>query len=273
MRELAKTVTFITGASSGIGAAIAREVARRGGNVVLAARRQKRLQAVAAEIEDFGQRALAVKCDVTQDGELEQAVTAAIEQFGRIDYVVASAGFGIAGRFEKLALEDHRRQFETNVFGVIRTVLAVRDHLIASRGYLVLIGSVNGYIATPRSSSYVMSKFAIHGLADALRHELRPHGVGVGLVVPGFVDTEARQINKYGVYLPDAKDRIPRWLRMPADKAARQITRAMVRRKRLKILTWYGVILIFVQRHFPCLIHLFLSRSVAGKQRKQKQDG
>jgi short-subunit dehydrogenase len=261
------TVTFITGASSGIGAALAREVAQQGGDVILTARRRDRLESLATEIEEMGQRALAVGCDVTRDGDLEQAVAQAIEIFGRIDYVVANAGFGVAGRFEKLTMDDHRRQFETNLFGVIRTVQVTWEHLIRSRGCLAIVGTVNSYLALPRLSSYSMSKFALHGLADSLRHELRPHGVSVIFIVPGFIETELRQVNRQGVYRPEAKDRVPKWLRLPAGKAARQIARALLRRRREKIITFHAVVTVFLQRHVPGLVFLLMSRFEAKGRR------
>ncbi|MBN2516776.1 MAG: SDR family oxidoreductase [Deltaproteobacteria bacterium] len=260
MGNFSGTVTFITGASSGLGAALAREVAQQGGNVVLTARRQDRLESLATEIEKMDRRALAVACDVTQDGDLEQAVAKAIEMFGRIDYVVANAGFGVAGRFENLTMDDHRRQFETNVFGVLRTIQTTLQYLITSRGCLAIIGTVNSYMGLPRLSSYAMSKFAMHGLADSLRYELRPHGVSVVFIVPGFIETELRQVNRQGEYQPDAKDRIPRWLRLSAGKAARQIAKALFKRKREKIITFHAVAAVFLQRHVPGLVYMLISR-------------
>lgn len=260
MGNFSGTVTFITGASSGIGAALAREVAQQGGNVVLTARRQDRLELIATEIEKMGRRALAVECDVTRDGDLEQAAAKAIEMFGRIDYVVANAGFSVAGRFENLTIEDHRRQFETNVFGVLRTIQATHQCLITSKGCLAIVGTVNSYMGLPRLSSYAMSKFAMHGLADSLRYELRPHGVSVVFIVPGFIETELRQVNRQGVYQPDAKDRIPQWLRLPAGKAARQIAKALFKRKREKIISFHAVAAVFLQRHVPGLVYMLMSR-------------
>jgi short-subunit dehydrogenase len=268
MGDFSGTVTFITGASSGIGAALAREVAQQGGDVILTARRRDRLESLATEIEEMGRRALAVECDVTRDDDLELAVAKVIEMFGRIDYVVANAGFGVAGRFEKLTMDDHRRQFETNLFGVLRTIQATWEPLIKSRGCLALIGSVNSYLAMPRLSSYSMSKFAVHGLADSLRHELRPHGVSVIFIVPGFIETELRQVNRQGVYQPEVKDRIPKWLRLPAGKAARQIARALLRRKREKIITFHAVVAVFLQRHVPGLVYMLMSRFGTKGRRK-----
>ena len=262
------TVTFITGASSGIGAALAREIARQGGDLALAARREARLLDLSEEIRGMGRRALALKCDVTRDGDLEVAAAKIREEFGRIDYVIANAGFGVIGKMEKLDLEDYRRQFETNVFGVLRTLKATQGDLMASSGCLAIIGSVNGYVAQPGVSAYSMSKFAVHGLADALRHELRPHGVGVVHVVPGFIDTEIRKVDNQGVYHPDARDRVPPRLRMPAEMAARQIADAIFRRQNTRVITGLGKVSVFMQRHIPVLLSFFVSRiELYGKER------
>jgi uncharacterized protein len=138
MAKFSDTVTFITGASSGIGAALALEVGRQGGDVALVARRTERLQKLAGEIESMGRRALVVPCDVSSEDDLKGAAAKTMDALGRIDYVVANAGFGVGGRFEKLTIDDYRRQFETNVFGVVKTIYATREQLTASHGCLVL---------------------------------------------------------------------------------------------------------------------------------------
>ena len=260
MAKFSDTVTFITGASSGIGAALALEIAHQGGDVVLVARRQERLQKLVQKIESMGRHALAVPCDVSSDDDLKRAVEKTKDEFGRINYVVANAGFGIAGRLEKLTVEDFRRQFETNVFGVLKTIYATRECLMASRGCLGIIGSINGYIATPRLSAYSMSKFAIHGLAESLWYEYQPQGVGVVLIVPGYVRTEIRQVDKWGVHHPEMKDRIPAWLQISCEDAARQIALAMYRRERERIITGHGKIAVFFQRHCPRLMSMIISR-------------
>jgi NADP-dependent 3-hydroxy acid dehydrogenase YdfG len=125
IKRFADQVVFLTGASSGIGEALAKVFADEGAKLVLLARRDDRLQLLAKALETGGKETLVQKCDVTRDGDLEKAAEAARQRFGRIDVVVANAGFGIIGKLEKLSLEDYRRQFETNVFGVLRTVQAV----------------------------------------------------------------------------------------------------------------------------------------------------
>jgi NAD(P)-dependent dehydrogenase (short-subunit alcohol dehydrogenase family) len=114
---------MITGASSGIGAALAREFAERGARLVLVARRTERLVALASELRAGGSEVLVCAGDVTRDGDLERATEQAQKTFGVLDVVVANAGFGVQGRLTRLSLDDVRRQFETNVFGVLRTFL------------------------------------------------------------------------------------------------------------------------------------------------------
>jgi short-subunit dehydrogenase len=253
MTKFGGQVVLITGASSGIGAALAREFARRGADLVLVARRRDRLTAVAAEIAGLGRRALALAGDVTVDGDLERAVAETKRAFGRLDVAVANAGFGVVGPVERLTLDDYRRQFETNVFGVLRTVYAALPELRATRGRLLIIGSVTGYVATPGSSPYAMSKFAVRALAEALGHELAPAGVAVTLASPGFVESEIRRVDNAGRF-SGAPEPIPAWLIMPAPRAARQIVRAVARRRREVVVTGHGKVAVFTQRHAPWLV-------------------
>ena len=254
MAAFAGQVALITGASSGIGAALAREFARQGASLVLAARRTGRLEALATEIERLGSRALVVPCDVTADGDLDRAVGAARERFGRLDIAVANAGFAVGGLVERLRLDDYRRQFETNVFGVLRTVYATLSELKKSRGRLVILGSVSGWVATPGTSPYAMSKFAVRALAEALGHELAPAGVAVTLVSPGFVASEIRRVDNEGRVQQESRESAPTWLIMPTERAARQIARAVRHRRREAIITGHGRLAILLQRIAPWLI-------------------
>ena len=222
---------------------------------MLLARRVDRLATVAAELERAGGRALALACDVTRDGDLERVVAQAREALGRLDVVVANAGFGVVGPLERLTLDDYRRQFETNVFGVLRTIYATLDDLKRSRGRLVIIGSVSGHVATPGSSPYAMSKFSVRALAEALGHELAPSGVSVTLISPGLVESEIRQVDNRGM-LRDTppQGQVPAWLVMATPRAARHIVRAIARRRREVVITGHGKLAVFLQRHAPWLV-------------------
>jgi short-subunit dehydrogenase len=245
---------LITGASSGIGAALARAFAREGARLVLAARRTDRLEALRAELERGGALALAIGCDVTVDGDLERAAAAARERFGGLDVVVANAGFGVVGPVERLSLADYRRQLETNVFGVLRTIHATLPDLKRRRGRLVVLGSVSGHVATPDASAYAMSKFAVRALAEALGHELARDGVSVTLASPGFVDSEIRRVDNTGAFRPEHRDPVPARLLGSAAAAAREIVRATARRRREVVVTGHGKVIVFLQRHAPWLV-------------------
>ena len=260
MDRFAGRVVLVTGASSGIGAAVAREFARQGADLVLAARRLPRLADLAAEVRAAGRRALAVACDVTEDGAVEQAVRQALEAFGRLDVVVANAGFGVVGPFERLTLDDYRRQFETNVFGVLRTASAALPALRSSRGTLVIVGSVSGHVPTAGASAYAMSKAAVHAFAASLRGEVLAAGVGVVLVSPGFVESEIRGVDNQGVHHPDARDAVPPWLVVPAARAARAIVRAAARRRREAVVTGHGKVIVWLARHLPSVLAFALER-------------
>ncbi len=252
-------VALVTGASSGIGAALAREISRRGGRVVLAARRLDRLEALAAEISRSGGKAVAIACDVTRREDLDRAVSRARDEFGRLDMVVANAGFGVVGKFEDLTVEDYRRQFETNVFGVLQTAYAALPGLEASKGRLVLIGSIAGYVPTPGSSPYSMSKFAVRALAGSLRNELAPHGISVTHIAPGFIESEIFRVDNDGRLHPDWESPVPGWIRMDAAQAARQIVDAAARRRRELVVTFHGKVIVFLQRHFPGVLRAVFS--------------
>jgi short-subunit dehydrogenase len=246
-------VVLITGASSGIGEALAPECARPGGALVLAARRTDRLDRLVVELTAGGARAIAVRCDVTVDGDPERAAAVARQSFGRLDIVVANAGFGVVGPFALLTLDDYRRQFETNVFGVLRTLKATLADVRRARGRIAIIGSVSGHVATPGSSPYAMSKFAVRALAEALGHELARSGASVTLVSPGFVASEIRRVDNAGVLREETREPIPKCLVMSTARAARQIVRAIGRRRREVVVTGHGKAAVFFQRHAPWL--------------------
>jgi NADP-dependent 3-hydroxy acid dehydrogenase YdfG len=183
-------VMLITGASSGIGAATARHAVEAGWRVVLAARSEDKLAKLAGELGD--ENALAKRCDVTDFGDQEALVAAGLERFGRIDAAFANAGFGAARGFLNEDPEQWRQMVLTNVLGVAYTIRAVLPHFKERRaGHFLLTSSVAGRRALP-GSLYSSTKWAVTGMGESLRQELRQDPdapIRVTLVEPGMVDT------------------------------------------------------------------------------------
>jgi NADP-dependent 3-hydroxy acid dehydrogenase YdfG len=180
-------VFLITGASSGIGEATARSAAEAGFRLVLAARRAERLEALAGELGG-GERALAVRCDVTEWADQEAMVAAALERFGRIDVAFANAGFGAPRGFLRSSPQHWKSMVLTNVYGTALTIRAVLPQLKEARGHLLLTSSVAGRRGLP-GSVYSATKWAVTAMGEAARLELNDTGVRVTLIEPGMVDT------------------------------------------------------------------------------------
>jgi short-subunit dehydrogenase len=206
-----------------------------------------------------------VECDVTRDGDLERAVAETVRQWGKLEVVIANAGFGVVGALKKLSLEDYRRQFETNVFGVLRTIYAALPEIEKTKGNIAIIGSVSGWASSPGASPYAMSKFAVRALANSITPELRLSGVKVTLISPGFVASNIRRVDNQGEFHAGAKDQIPAWLVMPTEKAVRQMLHAVARGKREAIITGHGRIFVALERFMPWLLRAVGRKMAAGR--------
>ena len=180
-------VFLITGASSGIGAATARQAAAAGYRVVLSARSLDRLEALAAELGGT-ERAIAVACDVAEWEQQEHMVATAMVECGRIDVVFANAGFGARRGFTEETPEFWRSMVLTNVLGAAYTIRATINPLRTTRGHLVLTSSVAGRRPL-QGSLYSATKHAVTAMGESLRQELNESGVRVTLIEPGMVDT------------------------------------------------------------------------------------
>ena len=268
-----KTV-LITGASSGIGEELAWQLGQAGAHLTLTARRTELLDALAQRIAATGApQPLVVPCDVTRDGDVERAVAETTSRWGRLDVVIANAGFGIVGAFRDLSVSDYRRQMETNVFGVLRTIYAALPDIERAGGNVVIIGSVAGWLASPNGSPYAMSKFALRALADAVTPELALSRVTVTLISPGFVASDIRRVDNQGTLHAGAADPIPQWLVVPTETAVRQILRAVARGKREAIITGHGKVLVAIERCLPWLSRAVKRRIAArGGYRSEARD-
>jgi len=258
---------LITGASSGIGEELARQLGHDGANLTLVARRRALLEHLAEDVAANGApKPLVVEGDVTRDGDMERAVDKSVQRWGTLDVVIANAGFGVVGPLRDLSIEDYRRQFETNVFGVLRTIYAALPEIEKTRGNVVIIGSVAGWTSTPGTSPYAMSKFALRALADSITPELRLVGVKVTLISPGFVVSNIRRVDNQGAFHPGSKDQIPAWLAVSTTRAVRQILKAVAKGKREEIVTGHGRILVALQRLAPWAIRAASGRLTAKRR-------
>jgi NADP-dependent 3-hydroxy acid dehydrogenase YdfG len=198
---VADPVFLITGASSGIGEATARQAAEAGYRLVLAARSEDKLEGLA---EDLGgaKRAIAVRCDVTEWADQEALAAAALEAFGQIDVAFANAGFGAPRGFLESSVEHWREMVLTNVYGAALTVRATVNALKDSKGHLLLTGSVAGRRALP-GSLYSCTKWAVTAMGEAARQELDGTGVRVSLIEPGMTDTPFFENRPSGALEPE----------------------------------------------------------------------
>ena len=189
-RRLEGRVAVVTGASSGIGEATARELARLGASVVLAARRTDRLAAIVSDIAAAGGRAHAIGTDTTKADDLRRMVETAIERFGHLDYAVNNAGVPGRRPFMEIDVEEFDRVMEVNVRGVFLAMQAEIPALLRNGGgAIVNTASVAGIIAVPGLSSYVTSKWAVVGMTKSVALEYATHNIRINAVAPGATDT------------------------------------------------------------------------------------
>ena len=184
-----KKVIVITGASSGMGKVFARDLAKEGHIVYGAARRTDLLN----DLNQFGVKT--VSLDVTNDESMQNCVKVILEKEGRIDVLINNAGYGSYGTLEEVSMEEAKRQFEVNVFGLARmTQLVLPGMRKQKSGKIINIASIGGKIATPFGGWYHATKFAVEGMSDSLRLEVAPFGIDVVVIEPGGVKSEWGEI-------------------------------------------------------------------------------
>jgi short-subunit dehydrogenase len=183
-------VAIVTGASSGIGRATARALAKEGACLALIARRGEALRALAGEIEQQGGEALAIPTDVSDREQVGQRVGQVLDRWGRVDFLVANAGVYVRGLIADLEPAEIQRSFDTNFFGSVYCIQAVLPFMLAQKsGSIAAVTSMDGKIGLPFDAPYVSAKFALTGFLEVLRQELHGSGISVTNVLPGRVDT------------------------------------------------------------------------------------
>ena len=256
-------VVVITGASKGIGAEMARQLAVQGAKLSLSARDLPALEKVAAECRALGTQAEVIAGDVASDADCKRLMERTVAAFGRIDTLVNNAGATMWARFEDIAdVSALARIMDVNYMGAVRCTHFALPHLKASRGRIVGIGSLTSLTGVPTRTGYAASKHAMRGFFDSLRIELADAGVTVTMVYPGFVATGIRE-NATG---PDGKpthvDPVRAGEVMSVEECARIAVAALAGRKREVVLTARGKMGVWLKLLAPGLVDRIALRAV-----------
>jgi NADP-dependent 3-hydroxy acid dehydrogenase YdfG len=220
-------VVVITGASSGLGEATARHLAQQGAQLVLGARRQDRIQALAKELTGSGSKAVAVTMDVTDRQQVQKLVDTAVESFGRVDVMINNAGLMPQALLERLQVDEWERMIDVNLKGVLYGIAAALPIMKQQKsGHFINVSSVAGHKVGPGFAVYAATKFAVRALSEGLRQEVKPYNIRTTVISPGAVATELPN----SVTDPEAGDRIRQFYAaaaIPADSFARTVAFAM----------------------------------------------
>ena len=254
----------ITGASSGIGEAIALELSRKGAQIALVARDRARLDAVATRCAALGGRAVVVPADVGVEAECRAAIATAVQAFGRLDTLVNNAGITMWARFGDMKdLAPLEAIMRVNYFGSVWCTHAALPHLQESRGRIVAVSSLAGKTGVPTRSGYAASKHAMAGFFDSLRIELAETGVSVTVAYPGFVRTATRERAFGADGRPLGESPVRESEVMSAEECARLIVRAAAARQREVIMTARGRVGLWLKLVAPGLVDRIAARAIA----------
>lgn len=256
---------LITGASEGIGRALALELAKAGARLTLVARNRERLDEVAAEVKSLGGSAVVCVADVTVPEDAARMVTAAVEAYGGLDALVLNAGGSMWVPFESLKDPESaaRQLMELNFFSCLRVVKAALPSLKASKGLIVPVASVAGFTGVPTRTLYSASKHAVVGFFESLRLELKGSGVDITLVAPDFVVTALHERALGPDGQPLGRGRLDPAKVMTAETCAKLMARAMAKRQRLLITSARGRFGRWLKLAWPSLVDRIAIRAVS----------
>jgi short-subunit dehydrogenase len=252
---LKNKVVVITGASSGIGYALAVEYASKGARLVIASRNVTRLSEIGDELRLSGAEVLEVKTDVSIEADCKNLVEQAVGHFGTIDILINNAGISMRALFIDMNLDVMRKLMDVNFWGTVYCTKFALPHLLKSKGSVVGVISIAGYIGLPGRSGYSASKYAIRGFLDTLRTENLKTGLHVLVVAPGFTASNIRNVALTSDGSAQGETPRDETEMMPASKVAVYIRKAVEKRKRTLILTFTeGKMTVFLNKFVPSLI-------------------
>lgn len=253
MYALRDKVIIVTGASSGIGLASARQFGSEGARVVMAARSFDRMQSLAPSVGD-PDHVLCVRCDVTREEDCRALVEAAVARWGRIDVLVNNAGVSMRAMFRDLDLSVLRRLMDVNYWGTVYCTKYALPYLLSAKGIVVGVISTAGYSALPARTGYSSSKFAIRGFLDALRIEHLKDGLTVLVFAPGYTASNVRRAALAADGTPQGDTPLEEGRLMSAERCARLLSRSLRRRRSRTVLTPLGRASVWTRSLFPRLM-------------------
>jgi short-subunit dehydrogenase len=255
MKQIFKDkVVIVTGASSGIGEATVRQFALNGSRVVLAARSESKLSAIAKSINDSGGEAVFFKTDVSDEADCKMLIQKSIENFGRIDILINNAGLSMRAAFIDVDLTVLHRLMDVNFWGTVYCTKYALPYLIESKGSLVGVSSVAGFHGLPGRTGYSASKFAMHGFLETIRIENLRKGLHVMIIAPGFTSTEIRKHALIANGSEQGESPRNEQTLMSPEFVAKWVLKGIRKRKRNKLLTWDGKLTALFQRIIPDVV-------------------
>jgi short-subunit dehydrogenase len=250
--KLQGKVAVITGASMGIGEAIAKLFLQEGAKLVLCSRDLARTQAAGERI-GAGENAISVACDVSRRDQVNALAQSALQKFGRIDIWVNNAGFGLNDSVEKMDMAQLRQMFDTNFFGMVECMqVAIPIMRQQGGGDIVNISSVSGHIATPYMGGYAATKHAMQAIGMAARMELKRHNINAVTVCPGYIATDFGKNMLKGNH-PERVGAAARYA-AGVDVVARDTLKAVLKRKRQAVTPWFYWLFIKLYQNAPGLV-------------------
>jgi short-subunit dehydrogenase len=247
-------VVIITGASSGIGKACAEEFAKRGANLVLAARQYVTLCEITADLENrYGIRAVAVQADVSKEHDCEVLIKQALVTFDKIDILVNNAGLSMRALFDDLDLSVLKNLMDVNFWGTVYCTKYALPEILKTKGSIIGVSSIAGYRGLPGRTGYSASKFAMNGFMEALRTELLKTGVHVMVACPGFTASNIRVTALAKDGSSHGETSMEEGKMMTADEVAGRIADGIAGRKRTLIMTGQGKLTVWINKLLPAL--------------------
>jgi len=256
-------VMIVTGASSGIGKAIAIEAAKEGANVVIAARNEEKLKAVEEVLKGFGVKALAIKTDVSKREDAKNLIDKTIETFGKIDILVNNAGVSMRALFNEIELDVFEKIMNINFMGTVNCTRYAINHILKQKGSIVGISSISGLTPLPARTAYASSKYAMFGFLTTLRLENIKKGLHVLIAHPGFTESNIRK----NALLADGslQGKTPRKEEkmMTAEEVAKRILKGIRKKRKVMIMTTVGIASVILNKFFPNFTHKQLYKGIA----------